>query len=41
MDNMLKQTLIGWAEEYNDPKYFSTSYKKHTGLSPMQQKHEK
>ncbi len=26
---------------YNDPKYFSTSYKKHTGLSPMQQKNEK
>ena len=22
MDDMLKQTLIGWAEEYNDPKYF-------------------
>lgn len=22
MDNALKETLIGWAEEYNDPKYF-------------------
>ena len=22
MDNTLKETLIGWAEEYNDPKYF-------------------
>ena len=22
MDNALKDTLIGWAEEYNDPKYF-------------------
>ena len=22
MDAALKQTLIGWAEEYNDPKYF-------------------
>ena len=22
MDTALKQTLIGWAEEYNDPKYF-------------------
>ena len=22
MDNSLKETLIGWAEEYNDPKYF-------------------
>lgn len=23
MDQTLKETLIGWAEEYNDPKYFS------------------
>ena len=23
MNDMLKQTLIGWAEEYNDPKYFT------------------
>lgn len=23
MDQALKETLIGWAEEYNDPKYFS------------------
>ena len=22
MDDFLKETLIGWAEEYNDPKYF-------------------
>ncbi|MBE6232960.1 MAG: TIGR02757 family protein [Bacteroidales bacterium] len=22
MDNALKETLIGWAQEYNDPKYF-------------------
>ena len=22
MDAGLKETLIGWAEEYNDPKYF-------------------
>lgn len=22
MDNALKETLIGWAHEYNDPKYF-------------------
>ena len=22
MDQTLKDTLIGWAEEYNDPKYF-------------------
>ena len=22
MDAALKETLIGWAEEYNDPKYF-------------------
>ena len=22
MENALKETLIGWAEEYNDPKYF-------------------
>lgn len=22
MDNSLKETLIGWAEEYNDPKFF-------------------
>ena len=22
MDNALKETLIAWAEEYNDPKYF-------------------
>ena len=22
MDNSLEETLIGWAEEYNDPKYF-------------------
>ena len=22
MDSALKETLIGWAEEYNDPKYF-------------------
>ena len=22
MDNAIKDTLIGWAEEYNDPKYF-------------------
>ncbi len=26
---------------FNDPKYFSTTYKKHTGLSPMQQKNAK
>ena len=23
MDTSLKETLIGWAEEYNDPKYFT------------------
>lgn len=23
MDNALKETLIGWAQEYNDPKYFT------------------
>ena len=22
MDTSLKETLIGWAEEYNDPRYF-------------------
>lgn len=22
MDDFLKETLVGWAEEYNDPKYF-------------------
>ena len=22
MDQTLKETLIGWAHEYNDPKYF-------------------
>ena len=22
MDSSLKETLIAWAEEYNDPKYF-------------------
>lgn len=22
MDNALKETLVGWAQEYNDPKYF-------------------
>ena len=22
MDELLKETLIAWAEEYNDPKYF-------------------
>ncbi|MDE5956081.1 MAG: hypothetical protein K2G80_06260 [Bacteroidales bacterium] len=22
MDNALKETLAGWAEKYNDPKYF-------------------